>query len=145
MQALTKNQLADPYILGISSGASFGAVLMIMAPILIGLPALRVTLGAFAGAVISILITVRCAMIRNRMTPTYLVLSGVAVSCMFSAFTNMMIYTSGDNNLRNMALFWMIGSLGGATWEQVITTGLICIGCALVIFCMAAPLDVLLR
>ena len=86
MQAFTKNPLAEPYILGISSGASLGAVLaMLMGVSLPVLGRLSVTAGAFAGALVSILLVYLLARTRGAVTPIRLILVGVAVSAMFQA------------------------------------------------------------
>ena len=92
MQVLTKNSLADPYVLGISHGASAGAVSVIMYGWLNILGGYGTMAGAFLGAVISILLALRIATIRNKVTATQLVLAGIAVSALFGALTNFMIY-----------------------------------------------------
>lgn len=144
MQALTKNPLADPYILGISSGASTGAVFVIMTSALSFLGEYRIMAGAFGGAVLAILLAVKCASINNKVTATQLVLAGVAVSALFSAATNIIIYTSAESSKQKTALFWMIGSLSGATWEKVILVLFICIIGIVVMLLLASSLDVLL-
>lgn len=144
MQALTKNPLADPYILGISSGASTGAVLVIMTSALAFMPRYRTMVGAFCGAVLAILLAVKCASINNKVTATQLVLSGVAVSALFSAATNIIIYTSAETSKQKTALFWMIGSLSGATWQKVILVFVICLLGTVVMLAIAPSLDVLL-
>ena len=91
MQVLTKNSLADPYVLGISHGASCGAVSVIMYGWLNILGGYGTMAGAFLGAVVSILLALRIATIRNKVTATQLVLAGIAVSALFGALTNFMI------------------------------------------------------
>lgn len=144
MQALTKNPLADPYILGISSGASTGAVFVIMTSSLAFLGQYRTMAGAFVGAVLAILLAVKCASIGGKVTATQLVLSGVAVSALFSAATNIIIYTSEESSKQKTALFWMIGSLSGATWEKVAVVALICTLGMIAMLLVASSLDVLL-
>ena len=87
MQVLTKNSLADPYVLGISHGASAGAVSVIMYGWLGFLGGYGTMAGAFLGAVISIVLALRIATIRNKVTATQLVLAGIAVSALFGAIT----------------------------------------------------------
>ena len=144
MQALTKNSLADPYVLGISSGASAGAVFVIMTGALAFLPGYRVMLGGFVGAVIAIILAVRCATIRTRMTAVQLVLAGVAVSSLFSAAVNVLIYTSSESSKQKTAMFWMIGSLAGANWTDVKILAVVFIPCLLIFFLIRKSLDVLL-
>ena len=113
MQAFTKNPLAEPYVLGISSGASLGAVLaMLLGVSLPVLGRLSVSAGAFAGALVSILLVYLLARTRNAVTPIRLILVGVAVSAMFQAFTNYIVYTAPDDAAVREATFWMLGGLG---------------------------------
>ena len=120
MQAFTKNPLAEPYVLGISSGASLGAVLaMLLGVSLPVLGRLSVSAGAFAGALVSILLVYLLARTRNAVTPIRLILVGVAVSAMFQAFTNYIVYTAPDDAAVREATFWMLGGLGSAEWADV--------------------------
>lgn len=119
MQAMTKNSLADPYILGISSGASTGATAVLLMG---GLPLLGrvpVQTGAFLGAMLSSLLVFLLAGTSGKVNSTKLVLSGVAVSAVFSALTNLLIFMSAEKMKVNSALFWMTGSFGSAKWEDV--------------------------
>ena len=110
MQAITKNSLADPYILGISSGASTGATAVLLLGYLPVLGGFTVQAGAFAGAMVSSLLVFVLAGSSGRFNSTRLVLSGVAVSAIFSALTNLLIFISPDKRKVNSALFWMTGS-----------------------------------
>ena len=94
MQALTKNPLADPYVLGISHGASAGAVSVIMYGYLAFLGGYGTMVGAFVGAVISIMLALRIATIRNKVTATQLVLAGIAVSALFGFINGALISKS---------------------------------------------------
>ena len=98
MQAFTKNPLAEPYVLGISSGASLGAVLAMLLGVSVPvLGKLSVSMGAFAGALVSILLVYLLAKSRGSVSPIRLILVGVAVSAMFQAFTNYIVYTAPDD------------------------------------------------
>lgn len=121
MQAMTRNSLADPYILGISSGASTGAT----AIILIGgafpmLASVSVGFGAFLGAMLSSVIVLILGGASGKITPGKLVLSGTAVSAIFHAITNLLIFLSPDKRKVNSALFWMEGSFASAKWDDVL-------------------------
>lgn len=120
MQAMTRNSLADPYILGISSGASTGATAIILIggafPLLSGI---SVGVGAFAGAMISSVIVLILGGASGKFSPGKLVLSGTAVSAIFHALTNLLIFLSPDKRKVNSALFWMEGSFASAEWEDV--------------------------
>ena len=120
MQAFTKNPLAEPYVLGISSGASLGAVLAMLLGVSVPvLGKLSVSMGAFAGALVSILLVYLLAKSRGSVTPIRLILVGVAVSAMFQAFTNYIVYTALDDAAVREATFWMLGGLGSAEWEDL--------------------------
>ena len=120
MQAFTKNPLAEPYVLGISSGASLGAVLAMLLGVSVPvLGKLSVSMGAFAGALVSILLVYLLAKSRGSVTPIRLILVGVAVSAMFQAFTNYIVYTAPDDAAVREATFWMRGGLGSAEWEDL--------------------------
>ena len=120
MQAFTKNPLAEPYVLGISSGASLGAVLAMLLGVSVPvLGKLSVSMGAFAGALVSIRLVYLLAKSRGSVTPIRLILVGVAVSAMFQAFTNYIVYTAPDDAAVREATFWMLGGLGSAEWEDL--------------------------
>ena len=120
MQAFTKNPLAEPYVLGISSGASLGAVLAMLLGVSVPvLGKLSVSMGAFVGALVSIMLVYLLAKSRGSVTPIRLILVGVAVSAMFQAFTNYIVYTAPDDAAVREATFWMLGGLGSAEWEDL--------------------------
>ncbi|WP_433237072.1 FecCD family ABC transporter permease [Streptosporangium sp. CA-135522] len=117
LQALVTNPLADPYVLGISSGASVGAVLvMTMGSAVAG--GLGVSSAAFAGAMAAALIVFALGQRRGRLTPTRLVLSGVAVGYVLLAVTSYLQLQADPAELRKV-MFWMLGSVAGAQWHQL--------------------------
>ena len=145
MQAFTKNPLAEPYILGISSGASLGAVLaMLMGVSLPVLGLLSVTAGAFAGALVSILLVYLLARTRGAVTPIRLILVGVAVSAMFQAFTNYIVYTAPNDAAVREATFWMLGGLGSAEWADVPPLLLLVPPAFLLMMALAKPLNAMM-
>jgi iron complex transport system permease protein len=116
MQALVRNPLADPYILGVSSGASVGATLVIIfgAFKLFGQYALSAA--AFSGALLSIILVFLLAQAGGRIAPVRLLLSGIALSAVLNAVTSFIVMSAPrEEGIRN-ALFWMMGSLTGARW-----------------------------
>ena len=145
MQALTKNSLADPYVLGISSGASAGAVSVIIFGWFSFFGKYSTMAGATLGALSALVLAMKFATIHNRITSTQLVLSGVAVSALFSAYTNFCVYHSntGTDKVKS-ALYWMLGSLGGASWEKLVYGLIAFVVCAVVISLFHNPLDVLM-
>lgn len=145
MQALTKNSLADPYVLGISSGASAGAVFVIMYGAFSFAGSYHIMVGATIGAVLSIMLAMKVSAVNNRITSTQLVLAGIAVSALFTAFTNLMIYykQTGSDKVKT-ALYWMMGSLSGATWDRMFYIASVCAVCTVLIYLFSGSLDVLL-
>lgn len=145
MQILTKNALADPYVLGISHGASAGAVSVIMYGWLSFLGGYGTIAGAFLGAVLSIVLALRIAAIRGKVTATQLILAGIAVAALFGALTNLMIYhTKTGSDKVKTAAYWLMGSLSGASWEKLGYVTVIFFVCLLLIMVLAKRLDVLL-
>lgn len=119
MQTMTQNSLAEPYILGISSGASAGAVAVIILaleyPIL---QKISIEQGAFLGSLLSISIVFLVSSIEF-LKGSHLILTGIGVSSFFSAVTMMIIYGSKNNSQLVTAMFWMTGSLSSASWENL--------------------------
>ena len=145
MQVLTKNSLADPYVLGISHGASAGAVSVIMYGWLSFLGGYGTMAGAFLGAILSIILSLRIATIRNKVTATQLVLAGIAVSALFGALTNFMIYhTKTGSDKVKTATYWLMGSLNGSTWEKLKYVTIAFIICFILIMLLTRQLDVLM-
>ena len=115
MQALTKNPLASPYILGISSGASTGAVLVIL---IFSGSYIYVSVGAFILGTLTALLVFYFAN-SNGFSSTKLVLVGAAISAIFSGLTSLIIAVTPNERAIRGALFWMSGSLAGSTWEYI--------------------------
>lgn len=129
LQAATRNSLADPYLFGISSGAALGAVAVIVhIGDFAGL--YSVPLAAFVGALLSLGLLLGLTQRNGAMAPERLVLAGVAVSFALMAGTNFLIFL-GDQRAAHSVVFWMLGGLGLARWEQlwipatVVTGGII--------------------
>jgi iron complex transport system permease protein len=118
MQALTRNSLADPYLLGLSSGASLGAVSVL----LLG-AALLLPLAAFLGALLALGLTLLLASSLGRITPTRTVLAGVAVSAFAGAVTSFVIFWTVTGDSYREILAWLLGSLSGARWPAVAIAG----------------------
>lgn len=119
IQALVRNALADPYILGISSGASVGAVTVSLFGALAGLGIYAVSVGAFLGAMAATALVFVIAYGRVGVTPLRLVLTGVALSFGFQAVMSVMIYFAPTSEATGTVLFWTMGSFGAATWGSL--------------------------
>ena len=145
MQAFTRNPLAEPYVLGISSGASLGAVLAMLAGLsLPGLGRLSVPAGAFAGALVSILLVCLLSSSPNALSPVRMVLAGAAVSAMLQACTNYLVYTAPDDAAVREATFWMLGGLGSAQWQDIPLLLCLLPPAGAVMLALAKPLNAML-
>ncbi len=114
MQAVTRNPLADPYLLGLSSGASLGAVSVLLLGLAVLLP-----LAAFLGSMLALGLTLLLASSLGRITPTRTVLAGLAVSALASAITSLVIFWAVTGDSYREILGWLLGSLAGARWPAV--------------------------
>lgn len=117
MQAIVKNPLADPYVLGISSGASLGATSAILLGVGAAFGSNSVGVMAFLGAFVVSLAVVGLANIGGRANSVKLLLAGTALSSACSAFSNFIVYIAHDKEGIQTVTYWMMGALGGATWE----------------------------
>ncbi len=136
MQALTRNPLADPYLLGLSSGASTGAVIVIVLGAAVALP-----FAAFAGALLALGLTLGLARAAGLAVSTAVVLAGLAVSAVLSALTSLVIFWSATNDSYREILSWLLGSLGGADWSDAALAGIAVGVCAVPLLASARPLD----
>jgi iron complex transport system permease protein len=119
MQAITRNPLADPYLLGLSAGASLGAVsvLLLGATVLLA-PA------AFLGALAALASTLLIARAAGPLTPARTVLAGVAVASLAAAIASLVIFWSATGDSYREILGWLLGSLSGARWPAVAISGI---------------------
>ena len=142
MQTVTRNALADPYVLGVSSGASTGAVFAI---IMGGLPFLgqyNTPIFAALGAALSIILVLLCVGKSN--SPVKLILIGMGMTGVFSAITMMIIYGAKHEAQVRSAMFWLLGSFAGIQWSDLPLTAIIVTLFMLYIYVFNQDLDVLL-
>ncbi|MFC4950698.1 FecCD family ABC transporter permease [Pseudonocardia sp. GCM10023141] len=118
MQTLVRNPLADPYLLGVSSGASVGATAVITLGTFAGAGLWALSAGALLGALGAALLVFGVAMAQGGLTPLRLVLTGTVLSSAFAAMASFLVFRSADPQAAQSVLFWLLGSLSGATWEQ---------------------------
>ncbi|KRA97867.1 ABC transporter permease [Devosia sp. Root685] len=115
LQSLLRNNLAEPYVLGVSAGASTGAVsIMILG---LGAGAVTLSIGAFVGALASFVFV---ALLSNgaRAGAGKTILAGVAASQLFNALTSYIVSTSGNAQQARDVMFWLLGSFGGVRWPE---------------------------
>lgn len=124
MQGLFRNPLADPGLVGVSSGASLGAVSMIvLGPTLLGplnqaLGTLALPVMAFVGGLATTLILYQVATRHGRTSVATMLLAGIALAALAMAMTGILIFMADDRQLRDLT-FWSLGSLAGATWSKI--------------------------
>ncbi|MGL4608850.1 MAG: FecCD family ABC transporter permease [Trueperaceae bacterium] len=145
LQAMVRNPVADPYVLGISSGASIAAV----AVITLGagaLGGLSVSAAAFLGSLSTMVLVYLLSQQRGRVTPTRLILAGVAISYILQAFTSFLILRAADpgNGAVASVLYWLAGSLGGAKWQFLGIPALVLFIACVWLLARARPLNALL-
>ena len=119
MQAIVKNPIADPYVLGVSSGAALGATLSIMLGIGRSFGTNSIGFMAFLGALVVSFFVMSLSNVGGKATTSKLVLLGMAASAVCSAFSNFIIYISNDITGMKDVAYWLMGSLGGANWENI--------------------------
>lgn len=145
MQALVRNPLAEPYILGISGGAAAGASMFYLGflPPLLS-KAFSMPLAAFSGGLLSISIVYLVARSGSTISVARLLLAGVAMSALMGALTALITFASPEPNKLRAILFWLQGSLNGARWEFVVLPVLTSIGGLVLLMALSRPLDAML-
>ncbi|CAK9885003.1 MAG: Hemin transport system permease protein HmuU [Candidatus Erwinia impunctatus] len=115
LQTTTRNDLADPFLFGLSSGASAGAVIIITR---LGEPlgAWTLPVAAFSGGICSALVVMLLFHIKKQQSAAQLIICGLAISFLFGAITSYFIF-SGDQRAATTMLFWSLGGLGLANWQ----------------------------
>ncbi len=145
MQALIKNPLADPYIMGLTAGAGFGVNLVILGIVpIVGYTAFAYPLFAALGGTLSLLLVLGLGFRALFEDNSKLLIAGVAVAAIFSAITGVMIYTQADSDQIRRLVFWTFGSLNRSRWESVQVTGLMLVLGLSSGLVLARRLDVLL-
>ncbi len=141
-QAILRNPLAEPYILGISGGASVGAVL-VLALGLASEASWTLPLAAFAGALLAIVLVFRVATAAGRaMDVRILLLAGVVVGAFFSACIAFILSVSSARTVQS-AVLWIMGSLAAAGWQDVILAAVYSLPAAIALLGLARPLNLM--
>ncbi|MTD52635.1 iron chelate uptake ABC transporter family permease subunit [Amycolatopsis sp. RM579] len=142
-QAVMRNSLADPYVLGISSGAALGAV----AWLVLGAAAFggaTVGFAAFTGAMVALLAVAGFVRFTGSFSSSRLVLAGIVIGAGFTGLTNFLIFQARDNATTNSALFWLLGSLSGARWDQLPLPAVVLVAGVLGVMLLSHQLNALL-
>lgn len=127
LQSVTRNPLADPHLLGISAGGAFGAILALLhTGLFLGL--LTVPLMAFAGALAATVLVLAVSSFAQATSADRLVLAGVAVSFIVMSSANVLIFL-GDPRATHTVIFWMLGGLGLARWDQLLYPAIVLASC----------------
>lgn len=142
LQTITRNDLADPYVLGVSSGASTGAVAAIIWGWFAFAGGASTAAGAFIGAAASTAIVIMASGKSNN--PIRLILVGMGVSAFFSALTMMIIYGARHEAQVRSAMFWLVGSLSGMQWQDLAMTSFGVLILMVLVYLVRNDLDLLL-
>ncbi|MFT4011708.1 MAG: iron ABC transporter permease, partial [Nocardioidaceae bacterium] len=135
LQSLVRNPLADPYLLGVSGGASSGAAAVILFGSAMLVSSVGIAASAFAGAAIATLLVLALSHTGGRPTPTRLVLAGVTVGYLLHALTSFLVFASDTPEGARTVMFWLLGSLAMATTGALPVLALVVVlGIAVLIF-----------
>lgn len=143
VQALVRNALADPFVLGISSGASVGATAVVVFGLFAGLGVLALSTAAFLGALAATALVWLAARSKLGLTPLRLVLTGVALAYGFQAVMSVLVFVSPNGQAAASVLFWLLGSLGAATWTSLPLAAAAVVFAVVVLLRRATTLDVM--
>jgi len=144
MQAVVKNPLADPYILGISSGASLGATAAILLGIGVALGENFVGIAAFIGAFAMSLGVLFISNLGGRSNSVKLLLAGMALSAVCGAFSSFIVYFANNKEGMQSIAYWMMGSFAGAKWENLMIIAPIVILAVLFLWTQSRMLNLML-
>ncbi|WP_304101941.1 FecCD family ABC transporter permease [Phascolarctobacterium succinatutens] len=144
MQAVVKNPLADPYILGISSGASLGATAAILLGIGVALGENFVGIAAFIGAFAMSLGVLFISNLGGRSNSIKLLLGGMALSAVCGAFSSFIVYFANNKEGMQSIAYWMMGSFAGAKWENLMIIAPIVILAVLFLWTQSRMLNLML-
>lgn len=143
MQSILRNPLADPYMMGISSGASFGVALSVIAEVGVGLSGqMAQTAMAFLFSLIPMAVVLLFSL-KRRITATKIILIGIAVSYIFSACTTLLMMTANEESLSEV-YSWNVGSLALITWDSLPIPLAVTIVGAIVLYSMQKRIDVMM-
>lgn len=140
-QALLMNPLADPYTIGISTGAALGATIAIYLSSILGILYVAILPSAFAGALIALFIVISIAGKSQWFSASSLIIAGIIVSSIGSAAISLIKSLSGDEV--SIIVFWLMGSLAARTWNHVLILIPVIIGSGIVCYKYGSELNLI--
>ena len=145
MQGLFRNPLADPGLIGVSSGAALAAVLVIVLGNWLPLPSgpMTLPLAAAAGGLLATIVVYRLGRSSDGTDVATLLLAGIAINAIAGAATGLLTYFANDTELRTLT-FWLMGSLAGIGWSQFVLAGPFMLLCAVALCALGRPLNAFL-
>lgn len=143
MQTLVRNPLADPYLLGISSGASVGATAVLVFGVLSGFGLYSLSAGALIGALVATLTVYAVTIAQGGLTPLRLILSGVVLSSAFSALASFLVFKGPDARAAQGVMFWMLGSVAGGQWNKLLIPAVVVLVAFVILMLSSRQMDAL--
>lgn len=143
LQAMVRNVLADPYLLGVTGGASTGAAASILFGVGVSVGASSLTVSAFLGALLATGALFLIARTGGQITSIRLLLAGVAIGYVLSATTSFLIFASDSPEGARAVLFWLLGSLSLARWSSVAVAGFVVLAVMAVLLLWGRRFDAL--
>ncbi len=140
MQSVFRNPITDPYVTGISSGAALGAVIAIVTGLgIFGIYSISAM--AFIFGILVVFVVYMISMRNGRTPPTFLLLSGIAVSLFITSLVALLLYSKP--NTLNEVFFWLLGSVQGISWNEDFIVLPIILACAVILYLMSGELNAL--
>ncbi len=143
MQTLVRNPLADPYLLGVSSGASVGATAVLTFGVFSSFGLYALSVGALVGALIATATVYGIAIAQGGLTPLRLILTGVVLSSAFSALASFLVFKGPDARAAQGVMFWMLGSVAGGQWHKLAIPAVVVVISVVVLALLTNQLDAL--
>jgi iron complex transport system permease protein len=144
LQAIVRNPLADPQLLGVSSGASVGAVLSLSFNISYLAGTVSTYVAAFIGGLVSFTIVLLIAGSKGKFSSYKMILSGIAVSYFCSAITSFLVLSASNIQDVKSIQFWLLGGMSGASWNFLILPSVIVLLCCFILLLQSGKLNALL-
>jgi iron complex transport system permease protein len=142
VQVLVRNALADPFLLGVSSGASVGATAVLLLGVFASLGVWAISVGSILGALAAMAAVFAVSRSGRGLAPTQLILCGVVLSALFESVTSFLIFR-GNPQATQSVLFWLLGSFGLASWNQLPIPALALLAATIYLMAQARALNAL--